>query len=224
MSEAESSSFAGGRVFEDNYWTSESDANWKSPYLKQNDNHPVVLVTWRDALQFCNWLSKKEGKTPAYVFDGKEWSWNREADGYRLPTSVEWEFAARGGKDGAKTLLKFAGSDTLADVAWFSLNSGNSTHPVNQKAPNSLGLYDLCGNVRQWCWDWDWYWDYIKGLLKASDPVDPAGPESGMNTHIIRGGGWYGNDFNQQLFYYSYSSDSIRSNDLGFRVVLPAVR
>lgn len=103
------------------------DANWKNPYIPQDDNHPVVLVTWKDAQVFCRWLSKKTGQ------------------GYRLPTEAEWEYACRGGQG------EYGGD--LDAIAWYEYNSGGKTHPVGSKQPNSFGLYDMLGNAWEWCSD-----------------------------------------------------------------------
>lgn len=103
------------------------DANWKNPYIPQDDNHPVVLVSWKDAQIFCRWLSKKTGQD------------------YRLPTEAEWEYACRGGQG------EFG--DDLDTIAWYEYNSGGRTHPVGNKRPNSFGLYDMLGNAWEWCSD-----------------------------------------------------------------------
>ena len=134
-------------------------------------NRPVECVSWYDCLVYCNKKSIAEGFTPCYTIDGKtnpnEWgdvprtsntTWNEatcnfETNGYRLPTEVEWEYLARGGNLTNSGQTTYSGSDTIDDVAWYISNSENKTHEVKKKSPNALGLYDMTGNVAEWCWD-----------------------------------------------------------------------
>ena len=138
----------------------------ENPSNCKGTQRPVENISWYDAIRFCNMLSKKEGKTPVYSVDGKtdvkEWSYsahrddilngdvvmNIGADGYRLPTKEEWDFAAAGGEN-----YTYAGSNVIDTVAWYKGNSENSTHKVAQKKANGYGLYDMTGNVNEWCWD-----------------------------------------------------------------------
>ncbi|MDP2884951.1 MAG: SUMF1/EgtB/PvdO family nonheme iron enzyme [Ignavibacteria bacterium] len=154
-------------------------------------NHPVSEVSWYDALKWCNARSEKDGLTPVYytsntlvtvyrtgqldlASDAVRWS----ANGYRLPTEAEWEYAARGGTRSKGYL--YSGSDNIDSVAWYYHNADVKTHPVSTKGANELGLYDLCGNVCEWCWDW-------YGSYSASSHTDPKGPTSG-EYRVIRGG------------------------------------
>lgn len=161
------------------------------------ENYPMYYVNWEDAVAFCEKLSEVTGMT------------------YRLPTESEWEYAARGGqhKDGTK----YAGSDDLGTVAWYKDNSAGSTHPVGQKVPNGLGLYDMSGNVCEWCSDW---FDNAETLYGSEPVVNPQGPASGTLRNN-RGGCW-----NQEVrsctHHVSYrwcGYPTYRRNYMGFRVV-----
>ncbi len=168
---------------------------------------PVMEVTWYGAAEYANWLSAESGLTKVYTINGTSVTANWSANGYRLPTEAEWEYAARGG-NASKGYL-YAGSDNADEVAWYN-NSGHS-YPVGGKAPNELGLYDMSGNVREWCWDW--YGSYSSGSQS-----DPRGPASG-SRRVNRGGSWY---YSAGLLRsaYRYSNRPGNSyNNVGFRLV-----
>ena len=196
----------------------------------RGDNYPVYYVSWYDALVFCNKLSMRDRLTPAYRInnstDPTAWgtvpttnntTWNAVAvvsgsTGYRLPTEAQWEYAARGG-NGSPGNYTYAGSNTVDDVAWYRDNSGDTAHAVGKKAPNGLGLYDMSGNVSEWCWDW--YGSYSSGAQ-----TDPTGASSGSNR-VKRGGCWYDTQSARSAFRsFGYPDD--RYNYLGFRVLRPA--
>lgn len=130
---------------------------------------PVAGVTWYDAAEYCNWLSEKEGLVPCYSGTGKLIKCDFSANGYRLPTEAEWEYAARGGPTSQGFI--FAGSNNPDDVAWYSENAGDAAQAVGQKEPNEIGLYDMSGNSFEWCWDW-----YVDDYYNESPSTDPLGP------------------------------------------------
>jgi formylglycine-generating enzyme required for sulfatase activity len=168
-----------------------------NPSHFKGDTLPVENISWYDAVEYCNKRSLNEGLTPAYridktrrdgnntnEYDEVKWvvTWDRTMNGYRLPTEAEWEYAAKGGnKD--PVAYEYAGSNDPNSIAWYTDNSGGKTHPVGTKAPNSLDLYDMSGNVWEWCWDW--HGDYGSGAQ-----TDPLGASSGT-SHVTRGGSWY---------------------------------
>lgn len=152
--------------------------------IRDEPRYPAC-VTWYDATAFCNWLSEREGLTPCYSGRGKATQCNFDANGYRLPTEAEWEYAARGGQQSQR--YTYAGGDNVDDVAWYGSNSGGQTHPVGQKQPNELGLYDMSGNAWEWCWDW-----YGEEYYSSSPTGDPKGPSSGSDR-VRRSGSWIEN-------------------------------
>lgn len=187
-----------------------------NPSRFKGDNLPVEEVSWTDAVVFCNKLSEKEGLKPCYSYDGisnvekwkflkeKLWKWSDKkwkkfnesfvcdttANGYRLPTVEEWQYAAKDGQE-----FKYSGSDNLDEVGWYDKNSEEKTHPVAQKKPNGYGLYDMSGNVKEWCWD------------------------SRSNNRYNCGGSW-NNNANFCEVGFEYWSDADYTNyNLGFRVV-----
>ena len=212
--------------------TEVTQAQWtavmgNNPSSFKGDNRPVECVSWYDAIVFCNRLSKMDNKTPVYSVNGKTdpdtWGYtpsqgdsisgnitmNIKANGYRLPTEAEWEFAAWGGKK--RKGYKYSGSDNLDTVAWYYDNSGSKPHDVATKSPNELGLYDMSGNVWEWCWDW--YGDY-----SSSAQINPVGASSG-DYRVKRGGSWHNDGYGCRVAlrsgYYPYCRYSLD----GFRLV-----
>jgi len=198
-----------------------SKASWQNPFISQTKTDPVVMVTWIDAVNYCNWRSKQEGLSPVYDTGGSSIVMNQEANGYRLPTEAEWEYAARGGPQWALQPFVYAGSANLEDVGWYGKNSkGGSkpmggTNPVGQKTPNVLGIFDMSGNVSEWCWDF-----YSKDYYAKSSAKDPLGPSSGTGR-VYRGGHWYWDTPNfQRVACRAYDAKPpLRSNAIGFRLV-----
>lgn len=158
-------------------WTEVMGSN---PADFKGDNRPVESISWYQAVEFCNKLSQKEGLTPAYTINGRNVTCNWNANGYRLPTEAEWEFAARGGNKSKG--FTYAGSNNIDEVAWYDSNSGSKTQAVGTKKANELGLYDMSGNVWEWCWDW--YGSYSSGAK-----TNPRGPSG--SYRVLRGGSWY---------------------------------
>jgi sulfatase modifying factor 1 len=175
-------------------------------------NRPVS-VTWCNAVAYCNWLSEKEGLTPCYSGKGRLTQCDFSADGYRLPTEAEWEYAARGGSKSLDHI--YAGSDNPDDVAWYADNSGSQIHPVGQKQPNELGLYDMSGNIWEWCWDW-----YDKDYYASSPASDPEGPALGKATSLrVKRGGRADLDSDSiRITYRSAEGISFPAGGNGFRL------
>ncbi len=172
---------------------------------------PAIYVSWNDAIAYCNWLSGKEKLSKCYLIDSTGGvKYLDTAKGYRLPTEAEWEFAARGGNK-AKGHI-YAGSDNIDEVEWYGANSGQRAHPVAQKAPNELGLYDMDGNV------WEWLWDiYSSSYYKVSPSDNPEGPEAGP-YRVMRGGAFYNDIRYARVFTRQNSYVVFRQNSVGFRI------
>jgi sulfatase modifying factor 1 len=153
-------------------------------HWQDNPQKPVERVRWGDAKKYCNERSILEGLKPCYNEKTPDWDCDYSANGYRLPTEAEWEYACRAGSDGA---YDFGSADKLRQYAWFLETSEQKTHPVGQKKPNGFGIYDLYGNVSEWCED-----VYSPTYYKESPATDPQGPPNpGKDVkRVIRGGSW----------------------------------
>jgi formylglycine-generating enzyme required for sulfatase activity len=183
-----------------------------NPSKWKGDALPVEQVSWFDAVEYCNRRSQREGLAPAYRGSGENITCDFSATGYRLPTEAEWEYAAKGGnKD--PMVYEYSGSNSPGGVAWYTDNSGGSTHQVGTKQANSLGLYDMSGTVWDWCWD-------RYGNYSGSAQTDPRGSSTGANR-VMRGGSWLnGARFVRSAYRYD-SGPSSRYYDIGFRLVRP---
>lgn len=156
---------------------------------KGKKNEPVVNVNWFDAIAYCNWLSEKHNLPKYYTDEGE--IINEKAEGWRLPTRLEWEYLAKAGSE-----YKYAGSDDVDEVAWYEGNSEEHIHVCGLKKPNDFGLYDMSGNVWEWCFD----------IRYDSNRVDC-------------GGGWNSNVYNCEVSSWGYGDTDYRGDDLGFRVL-----
>ena len=156
------------------------------------ESHPIVNISWEEAKAYCGWLTK--------IMNAK----------YRLPTEAEWEFAARGGKLSKGT--KFSGDISIDNAGWYGVNSDSKTHEAASKKSNELGIYDMSGNVWEWCGD-------LYGPYEGTSQTNPQGPVSG-SYRVMRGGGWSGMASFCSVADRLYIGPTGRSMSLGFRVVL----
>ena len=200
----------------------------------KGNNYPAYYVSWYDAVVYCNKRSIDEKLEPVYKkgdeTDPAEWreipnssddEWNNitcdwDANGYRLPTEAEWEYAARGG-NGTTEVLIWSGTDKedeLENYAWYTSNSNGKTHEVGKLKPNGYGLFDMSGNVWEWCWNW--YTD--KYDTEKEGGSDPKGASSG-DIRVRRGGCWFHSADGASVSFRSNSDPNFRGYILGFRVV-----
>ena len=163
-----------------------------NPSNFKGDNLPVEEVSWNDCQEFISKLNSLTGRK------------------FRLPTEAEWEYAARGGKKSRS--YQYSGSSNISDVAWYDGNSVNKTHPVGTKQANELGIYDMTGNVWEWCSDW-------YGFYSSSSQTNPTGADSG-SSRVFRGGSWYGNARYCRLSFRDCTPPDCRGYNLGLRLAL----
>jgi formylglycine-generating enzyme required for sulfatase activity len=175
------------------------------------DDYPVYYVSWHDVVEYCNALSEYEGLTQCYNLS--DWSCDFSANGYRLPTEVEWEYAARGGVNWEDN-YKYSGvTDNLSYYGWYHNNSGGQIHEVGTKLPNQLGIFDMSGNVWEWCNDW-----YSSNYYETSPEENPTGPNTG-SYRVLRGGSWSSNAGYCRCANRDTYSPASSFNYLGFRLV-----
>ena len=172
-------------------WTAVMGSN---PSYSKGSMKPVEQVSWNDCQEFITKLNQLTGRN------------------FRLPTEAEWEYAARGGNKSQG--YKYSGSNTIGDVAWYSDNASGWTHNVKTKAANELGIYDMSGNVNEWCQDW-----YSKDYYSSSPEINPTGPSSG-SYRVNRGGGLYNDASNSRVSKRGNGSPSSTSLSLGLRLCL----
>lgn len=171
--------------------------------------HPVTNVSWLDAVEYCNWLSLQQGLKPAYRISGGRVTFSPNTKGYRLPTEAEWEYAARGGKKSRG--YEYSGGNNANELAWFEGNSNGKPHKVgSQKKSNELNLYDMSGNVWEWCSEW-----YGEKYYASSPLNNPAGPGSG-EYRVIRGGSWM--HPSHAVTFRNPQEVSNRADCIGFRL------
>lgn len=192
-----------------------------NPAWLKGDSLPVENVSWRDMVDFCNRLSVRSGFVPCYTIDADSVRCNFTADGYRLPTEAEWEYAARAGTTTETYIGNFQpatdgctpADPSLEPIGWYCANAEGITHQVGRKLPNAFGLYDMCGNVAELCWD------YYDGTYYQTAPSTyPLGPDSG-SRRVLRGGAFINDIFTMRLSYRDSQFPYRPNYAVGFRVV-----
>jgi formylglycine-generating enzyme required for sulfatase activity len=185
-----------------------------SSFRGRGDAYPVQTVSWYDAVEYANKLSERDGLRPCYSVNGTDVACDWSAEGWRLPSEAEWEYAARGGS--LSKGFAYSGSDDAHAVGWVLTNAWGLTHPVAKKAPNELGLYDMTGNV------WEWVWD-ARLPYGAEPQLDPRNPITG-SSWVDRGGGWSGGADKARTTARGMDTRAHRDGDLGIRLVRSVTR
>ncbi|HTE28051.1 bifunctional serine/threonine-protein kinase/formylglycine-generating enzyme family protein [Flavitalea sp.] len=184
-------------IYKQGQWVKGENVNWTNDiYGKlievKNMDAPVIHISWIDAMNYCKWLS------------------NETKLAFRLPTEAEWEFAARGGNNSKE--YRFSGSDTVNLVSWYDENSKQNLAKVGQKLPNELGIYDMSGNVMEWCYDY-----YNEQFYSVAKPENSFGPDSGTEK-VARGGSWFTPDLMCRSTFRMAYPETTRGGNIGFRI------
>jgi len=214
----------GQKKWSDIRWAEGEAQNWAQNNGLDLGSLPVLYTRWSEAIQYAKWLSAQEGLESPYITKNGLLLCDLTKNGYRLPTEAEWEFAARGGTLSGG--FKYSGSNDLDTVAWYKDNAGGIPHPVATKQPNELGLYDMSGNVMEFCWDW------LTPYL-SSPVINPLGqssysrprprPNHGVFDGYVARGGYYGEGpYVLRTSFRSFTDELIRNNNRGFRLVRTA--
>ena len=209
-------------------------SNALSSFQEKESLLAVNNVSWYEAIVFCNKLSVMLGLRPCYKINETTnpdawgeipstnnvlWTsvvWNTDADGFRLPTEAEWEFAARGGDvDASAWKFPYAGSNLIDEVAWFKDTSGGNVHQVGLLKPSSCGVHDMSGNVYEWCWDWFAH-------ISSGTETNPSGPKTGTNR-VRRGGSWLNYARSCTVTYRNCDSPETVYSNIGFRLARSSI-
>jgi len=188
----------------------DNDGNLQMMSTKHIDNASCAAneISWYAAVEYCNWKSEKEGLQKAYAINGEKVACDFNSKGYRLPTEAEWEYAAIGGKKSQG--YKYSGGSNYLKVAWMRENSGSKVHPVGTKEPNELKIYDMSGNLYEWCWD-------VYGSYTSDAHTNPTGPTKG-DGRVRRGGSFALLCRLADRGNYGGISPKIGYDDAGFRL------
>lgn len=188
----------------------------KNPTKEENTSLlPVNFVSWYDCVNFCNLKSELDGLEPVYTIDGKSVTADFTKNGWRLPTKAEWYWAATGAIN--PRIVNYSGSDNIDDVAWYIKNSNGTAHECATKVPNQLGLYDMTGNVAEWCWDY--YWDWNANTLPSFEQ-NYRGPDGKDSIKRAICGGYFGNSAKTSVLsvYQDLCGPTGTFENYGFRI------